>query len=129
MVYSIQKLPDEPIIIDTHSEPMEAIGYVNFATELSDVANSIQGPIYRISDLRDMTFSFPTLVHVLAEETKSGRPGSAGDPRVNLVLVAVDLVADLIKSSAQQKQYGGRNFPIFDTVDAALAHVRKQIKG
>jgi hypothetical protein len=127
MVYSIQKLPDEPIIIDTHGEPMEVANYPNFVKELVVAVTSIEGPIYRITDLSDMSFSFPTLVLVLAEETRAGVPGTAGDPRVNLNLVAQGEIAELIQASVIQKQYGARQMMFFSTVDDALCYVREQI--
>jgi hypothetical protein len=124
MAYTIQRQLDEPIIIDTHTDPMEAAGYASFAHELADHAASIDGTIYRIADLRGMKFSFPLLVHVLAEEARSKQPGTAGDPRVRLVLVAEGEVARLLAESAKQTQYGALDVPVFATLDEALAHVR-----
>jgi hypothetical protein len=129
MVYKIEKLPDEPIVIDCHSEPMEALSHANFANELAQIVQSIEGTVYRIADLTGMSYSFPTLVHVLAEETRNKKPGSAGDPRVKLVMVASGEIATLIANAAKQPQYGGLDLPVFATQAEALAYVREQIKG
>jgi hypothetical protein len=128
MVYQIEKLPGEPIVIDSHGEPMDAMGHRDFAEELARRVQDIEGTVYRITDLLGMSYSFPTLVHVLGEETRSGRPGSASDPRVKTVLVAAGEVADLIAVAASQPQYGGLNLPLFTTRDEALAYVRELIK-
>jgi hypothetical protein len=127
MVYQIEKLPGEPIVIDSHSEPMKAMGHRGFAEELAGHVQSIEGTVYRITDVLGMSYSFPTLVHVLGEETRSQRPGSASDPRVKMVLVAAGEVANLITMAAGQPQYGGLNLPLFDTREQALAYVRQLI--
>jgi hypothetical protein len=128
MAYKIDKLPGEPIIIDTHMEPVNPAGYPQFAAEMAALTQSIEGTVYRITDLSQMNFSFPLLVQVFAEETRTSRPGSVGDPRVRTVIVAVGETAVLSAATSNHPHYGARGIPIYDNVEAALAHVREQLK-
>jgi hypothetical protein len=128
MVYTIETLPGEPIIIDWHGEPLEETGHQVFAEELAQAVQSIDGPIYRIADLTGMSYSFPTMVYVMAEETRHKRPGSVGDPRIKTVLVATGEIASLVATAAKQPHYGALDLPVFETRDEALAYIRKQIQ-
>ncbi len=128
MVYTLTKLPDEPIIIDIHREPIDAFkDFAGFAQDLAQLALSIEGPIYRVIDLTGLNLSFSELQSVMSEEARSGRPGSTGDPRVTAVMVAEGLIGKLVAQASKKVQYGSKEVKGFPTQEEALAHVRKLI--
>lgn len=127
MAFTLQQLPGEPIIIDTHSEPLEPSGYAEFARDLVALATTIEGPIWRVIDLSGVNVSFEVLVHVMAEEAKSGLPGTSGDPRVQPMIVGSGETIELMVKSAKTELYGGIEMQIFATQDEAIAYARAQI--
>lgn len=126
MAYTLKQLPGEPIIIDTHVDPLEPSGYTDFARELVALATSIEGPIWRIIDLSGVNVSFTVLVHVMAEEAKSGLPGTSGDPRVHPLVVGTGDSVKMIVDSAKQQHYGVE-MQLFATQAEAVAYARAQI--
>ncbi len=131
LVYSIERLADEPIIVITATLPTDA--YRDVRRKLDDLEAMVQTMddpvIFRINDysaipaptLDDITF-------VLAEETRSARPGSAADPRIRCVLVDNQPMIKLAAEGAKQAQFGSLHLPRFDTAAAALAYVRAELE-
>ena len=127
MAYTLQQLPGEPIIIDAHMEPLDPNAYAVFAKDLVALATSIEGTIWRIIDLSGVSLSFTLLVHVMAEEAKSGLPGTSGDPRVRPLLVGSGEAIDLMVKGAQNQHYGSIEMQAFATQEEAIAYARAQI--
>lgn len=127
MVVHITRLPDEPIIVIRATPPTDA--YNDVRRKLDDLEALVQtmpGPvIFRINDYSALPE--PTLngiIFVLAEETRTPRPGSAADPRIRNVVVGSHPLIRLAIEGLKQPQYGSVDVPLFDTYDAALAYVR-----
>ncbi len=128
MVYALEKLAGEPIIIDSHRDPLHVDSWHKaFASELAALVDTIDGPAYRICDLSEMSFSYDDLVAVLMSEAQSGRRGSASDPSVHLVLVVDGELASLFAASVQRRGSPDPPFPAFSTREQALAYIRKMI--
>jgi hypothetical protein len=127
MSFKIEKLPNEPIIICTLAPNFEpANDYPSFWPQLGKMVEGMEGPIYRITHLLSTNFNFGQMTVAIGEETRSGLPGSLGDPRIRSVLVSQAALAQLAVQSLQQEQYGQRDNPLFGTLEEALAYVREQ---
>lgn len=127
MCFTIQQVPGEPVIITTLCDDFDPQRHYSLLWQtLGELLDGKPGPIYRIIDLRQANLTFSALVMGLAEETRSGHPGSASDPRMRGIIVATQELAELIARSFQQEHYGGRAAPVplFGTLDEALAYVR-----
>jgi hypothetical protein len=129
MTFTIEMLPDEPIVICTMSAQFNPMrDYGAFWQQLGAILKDKEGPIYRITHLKTDQIEFSDMVLALAAEAKSGMPGSLTDPRIRSVLVNRSLLAQMAVESIQQEQYGQLETPLFGTLDEALAHVRSQLK-
>ena len=129
MTFTIEMLPDEPIVICTMSDQFNPItDYGAFWQQLGAILQGKEGPIYRITYLETEQIQFSDMVTALAAEAKSGMPGSLTDPRIRSLLVNRSLLAQMAVESIKQDQYGRLETPLFGTLDEALAHARRELK-
>ena len=129
MTFTIEMLPDEPIVICTMSDRFNPMtDYGAFWQQLGAILQGKEGPIYRITHLQTDQIQFSDMVMALAAEAKSGMPGSLTDPRIRSLLVNQSLLAQMAVESIKQDQYGRLETPLFGTLDEALAHARSQLK-
>jgi hypothetical protein len=128
MPVTVEKLPDEPIIVCTFYEPASSADYPVLWEKLSQAVEGVDGPIYRITDLSPIKITFGNMVVAIAEEAKSKMPGSAADPRIRSVLIATGTLIEFAAKSITQEQYGAIGVPaLFTTLDEALSYCRSQI--
>jgi hypothetical protein len=130
MSFSIQKFPNEPIVLVVFNNDFDPLqDYPLLWEALGRELEGMPGPIYRITNMLDINLTLSALMIGMAQETRGGSPGSASDPRMRGSMVAAGILAELIAKSFQQEQYGGRAAPVplFSTVDEALAHARAEL--
>ena len=123
MPVTIEKLPDEPIIVAT------IIGHfdVGMAREIfqksADLAQGMVGHYYRVTDARQMDIGFGEMMRVI-EEASRGEPGSTRDHSVSVVLVGTNDMLKLFSDMMKLRQYGATATPIFKSMEEALSHIR-----
>lgn len=128
MSFSIEKLPDEPIIICTIEPGFDPWrDFPAFWAQLDAAIAGLPGPIYRINQFKREEVNFSNLLAGLAEETRSGKPGSAADPRIRFLAVSRSALREMTRTSFLQEQYGHITIHIFDAVETALAHARAEL--
>ncbi|NDJ77158.1 MAG: hypothetical protein GYB65_12960 [Chloroflexi bacterium] len=127
-MFSVDQLPDEPIVVDKHWDPVDVHNELqNFYIKLGEVISQIEGPIFRIIDLAQLGFTFSDMLVIISAEAKSKAHGSVGDPRVYAVVVAREEIAELLARANNQEHYNNLEIPIFSEYNEALAHVRQAI--
>lgn len=127
MPITVERLPNEPIIIATMTGKITADCIRDMYRFSAPIVDEIGGPVFRITDARVAESTFSDVVFILAEVAQE-MPGSAKDPRVTPVLVGSNEWAKLVASSVGQQQYGKLNVPLYEEMDEALAYVRAQIQ-
>jgi len=113
------------MVIDCHNpfnftEDLDAI----FDGTADYLGNEHQTRLYRIFDFHEIEMTFNDLVEGLATKTRQ-RPGSLRDARVYNVLVGTHELIKMKADSLGQRQYGELDVPLFETLDAAIAHCKK----
>ena len=125
MPFTVEKLPDEPIILCTYHEPFDTTDLPQVFSQVDHLAADLTPPVYRIIDNRGLDLSFGKMVQLMAEETR-GIPGSVSDPRIVAVIVTNSQLAKLGAQSVQeQDQYGKQQVVAFHTLEEALAYLRE----
>jgi hypothetical protein len=133
MPFTIEKLPDEPIIV----VKLKVDGREDFERsfqplieQIAAVAAAIPGPVYRVTDLSEVNISFGELVLAMQQEYRSQTPGTAGDPRIQVVLVTSDKMIEIAAKSTQRSIHYGQHAPppIFPTTEDALKYIRGELK-
>ncbi len=128
MPVTVEKLPNEPIILCTYFEPAGPSDQPVLWEQLATAVGGLDGPIYRITDLSRIKITFGNMAVAIAQEAKDKRPGSAADPRIRSVLVATGTLIELAAKSITQEQYGRIGAPaLFTNLDEALNYCRSQI--
>jgi hypothetical protein len=129
----VVKLPDEPIVVLTATDPFVPQEDLPAAyEEIAEVIDGIPGLVYCLYDISSVYLGFSDLVATLGIAIR-GLPGSASDPRVKVVIVGSDDLAQLASEASHQEQYHHLNFPLFavmeEAVDYARAELAEQIGG
>ena len=128
MSFTVEKYPDEPIILSTYHESFDPSRDIHQVFKLvSQLADGINGPVYRIIDNRRLHLTFDKMTILMGEESQR-KPGSISDPRLSTVIVTTsDLAQFGAKSMREQEQYGKHPLTLFTSLEEALAHVRAEI--
>lgn len=124
MSIEVIKLENEPIVIAT------LIGKIT-AEDLADLYNQTmpyldeETPyLYRISDVRQATSSFPEMSKITVEARE--KIGAVSDSRIRkLVMVGSDQWIEMYREAVQRWSYERLEIPVFDTIEEALAYVRE----
>lgn len=127
MPYTVERLPGEPIIAMSLSEPFsirEDLGPL-FA-QAAEFNNEIEGKIYHIADTRSIRVSFSDVVMGMAAAITS-KVGAFTEPRVTVALVGAGDLIDLAAKAFKQPQYGSRHILVFNSMEEALSEIRAQI--
>ncbi|MBI5961682.1 MAG: hypothetical protein HY866_23290 [Chloroflexi bacterium] len=126
MGFKVARYKDEAIVIthylepfDHGREPMEA------AFEAVQLMSNVPGIIYNLLDLTGLELSFSDPVIGMGEM-------SAHQDEINSrfrpALIGTSEMIQLLASAAAQQQYGQREFPVFSTLEEALAFVHSKAR-
>jgi len=126
MPVSVEKLPDEPIIVaklwdKLTSEDIRAV-FVRSAALMAD----IKGNVYRITDFSEADATFPELLKMVSEGAKHA-PGTSNDPRVKVCFVGSHAMGKLYVEFLRKQQFGAIQIPMHKSMEIALESVRIQI--
>jgi hypothetical protein len=129
MAITIEKLPDEPILMSVYDGRLSTEDLRYTEQESIKLAQDLKKPVFRISDARTMEVSFPDLVVLLFDAARArNNPGSLSDPNfVDLIVVKPDGLVAFGTRSLGQEQYGRLNIRVFESIESALAHAREEI--
>lgn len=123
MPVEVHKVPDKPIIILSYSGELDS-ATVRFAFEESlRLGESIDGLIYRISDIRNTEINFLKSVELM-RSIKDNRNGSSADPRIHGVFVGNQSLARVYANVMQQF---GVKIPFFLTLEEALDYIHLKL--
>jgi hypothetical protein len=128
MPYTVQRLPSEPIIVVSWSNPTDsAKDSLKMSAEVDALIAPDENHIYCVQDFRNLKVDFSSMVTGMATQREK-RPGAAGDPRLRTIMVGSGLLWELASKGAKQLQYGGLDIPLFSSVDDAVAYARTKVK-
>jgi hypothetical protein len=126
--FTIEKLPDEPIVLVTISSPLDVKHDLPLlAHQLQAVFDAEDGPLWDITDARDLSLAFGDMVSGMAMMTR-GELAVLRDPKLRRFAIVVS--NNLIMIAAKglgQAQYGAIPMLICETLDEAFELVRAEI--
>lgn len=125
MPYTVEHLPDEPIVVVTFEGKidadliLEADQHINAAIQRNGV-NSVL-----IFDTTHAETDFTHMMGILRATTGDWDAEPADAPfEVLVAFVGTSAMVKLYVDGARQKQYGGRQLPLFASLDDALPAMR-----
>ena len=125
MTTLVERVPGEPIILITVQGHLDAHIMQNVYRQVADLTRTIDGPVYRIIDLRQMEVTLADMVEVIKEAGK-GTPGSASDPRNVNLFVGNSHMSRFAADMLRLRRFGGLCCMLMNTMDDAMAYVRQK---
>ena len=123
MPVQVEKLPDLPIIVLTYEGHMDVETVKSAFSQSAVIAASVEGMVYRISDVRDSEGTFTDVVKVI-KAIRENVLGSSADPKIKGVFVGNNQFARMYADILKQDQFGITTIPFFQTLEEALAYIR-----
>jgi hypothetical protein len=129
MPFTIEKLADEPIVLVTLSNPFDVKEDVPlFAHQLQAVFDSEAGPLWDVTDVRDLSIAFGDMVSGMAMITR-GELGVLRHAKVcRFAIVASSNLILIAAKALGQQQYGAIPVTVCESLDEAFATVRAEIQ-
>ena len=128
MPFAIEKLAGEPIVRVKVSSPFDVRQDLpQLAQQLHAAFDAEEGPLWDITDVRDLSIGFGDMVYAMALMTR-GELAVLNHPKLRRFVVIASSSLLLIAAKALgQQQYGAIPVMICETPDDALAVVRAEI--
>lgn len=94
--------------------------------QAANLARTIEGPVYRITDLRLTELTLADMVEIVKDASK-GIPAAASDPRIVNVFVGKSHMSRFAADMLRLRRFGGVYSVLMNTLDDALAYVRVKV--
>jgi hypothetical protein len=130
MLFTVEKLQDEPIVMVTFSPPVGTFSETAetgraVITQVASLIAGIEEPVYRINDFSQVNIHFDQLCMLTNEECQ-GRAGSLSDPQVRGVIVGFSRTIKIFRE-VLSLHCPFIDVLAFTSLDEALEHVRCQL--
>ena len=124
--FTIQKLPDEPIILATLSSAYRLADHAGLPTAaITTLLEEADAPCYLIFDLRDI--KPPSVDQIIQVANRSSRGSESllhHDKIKQAILVSTSKIVELAAKGLRHDVFGNVNILVLPTVDEALAYAR-----
>ncbi len=128
--FNVERLGNESIIVltisGTFGDVHDLSSYRAALAQLGQMAATIEGTVYRITDAHTAQIQFGDLVMALGE-SRGGEKGTVSDPRMKSIFVGSDELIRMAAQSFTQEQYGHINVQLCSSLDEAIARAREQL--
>lgn len=125
MAFTLELLPNEPILIAVGKGLLSVQDFADMFEESRKLLEGMEGPIYRISDFREASSSFMDLIRMSQMASKGGA-GTTTDPRIKAILVGTNQWVSLARTIFEQPQYSAMRLPTLENMEDALTYTRAQ---
>ncbi|MBC7810067.1 MAG: hypothetical protein H7175_02915 [Burkholderiales bacterium] len=128
MTLTVERLPNEPIIIATISGEVHEDTIIDMWRQSLELAKANGDQhFYRITNIQAITTTFRDFIHIV-RRASMGIPGSSSDPNVTVVMVTHNHWAKSFVGAVEEEQFGALHIPVYDDMERALAYIRHEIE-
>lgn len=125
--HTVEQLPGEPIIVVTVDGYLDVDSVRDIYEKVAEFASTIDGAVFRITDVRRQKTTFDEMQKIIAEASK-GTAGTTSDPRIKNVFVGLNPHAMLARAKlAEQSGKISAQMKTFIMMEQALTYVRAEI--
>ncbi len=124
MPVTVEKYPNEPILLVTVDGHLDAPMVRQLYSQIGELTEGMEAPIYRITDVRKQETTFMEMMGIIKEATKD-MPGTTSDPRIFNIFVGRDKMTMIARDVMQR--INPNNHPILDEIEEALEYIRWQL--
>lgn len=127
MTLTVERLPDEPIIIATISGEVHEDTIIEMWRQSLELAKA-HGDLhfYRVTNIQAITTTFRDFIHIV-RRASMGIPGSSSDPNVTVVMVTHNHWAKSFVGAVEEEQFGALHIPVYEDMQRAMLHIRREI--
>lgn len=126
MAHTVEKLPNEPIVIVTYQEPFSIKDEIPAIKEdLENLAGQIEGHMFDIHEATNLKLDFSKIVQALGTAFSRTKKPAHLD-RLTTIGVGSGPLFSLAEMASKQDQYGNYNIKILPTLEEALSFARSQ---
>lgn len=122
MAVMVEQYPELPVIVATVTGKMTIEDARTIFSESAAIMDTMSGPVFRITDVRQMDTDF-TEVTAMLKEASHGQPGTTSDPRLQVVMVGGHALTRFYADAMRQSQFGGVAVPVFQHIEDALTYI------
>ncbi|RMF82543.1 MAG: hypothetical protein D6737_01480 [Chloroflexi bacterium] len=126
MPVNFYQFDNEPIVVAEGRGHVTVEEMVDVFRKTAAIAQTIDGPVYRITDTRYGDTSFIELFQMMIEASKKA-PGSTIDPRIRPILLGTSAMVKLAAELVQKEQFANLSLPLFREMDDALTYIRNDL--
>lgn len=127
MLYTIEKLPEEPIIILVHEGQQDPQEIDEAADEIVPLLDAQPEPVFLVLDIRGLAIRLEDMPAAAAKATRgSGAPLHHPNIRENLIVSSSGLVR-LGAQGLRSATFGNVNVRVFETPEQAIDYCREKI--
>ncbi len=127
MKFTVERLEGKPILITTVGDDyVVGVDNITLAQAVDAKIGADTSGVYVIFDIRKMKMTFGDLVTAMSSQSRKA-PGTMADPRIISIAVGTDELVTLGIKAFEQEQYGKLKFPLYATVEEALAYANEQL--
>ena len=129
MSFTVEKHPDLPAVIITMYEDFDFAAELDaFGQKVQALLDTLDEPVYSISDSTRMRNTFGEMVSSLAAVTRGNFVSLLKHPMVvGMMVVDNRDLTRLAVNALGQAQYGGFNLSVYASVGEALAEVQSAV--
>ncbi|MBK8024224.1 MAG: hypothetical protein IPK19_23010 [Chloroflexi bacterium] len=128
MNYSVQTLPDEPIVLVTvgaeHSVGAESLQSM---VETLETLDAQPGGVFLVYNLEEVSFSLDDVVSAITMATRQSRVFEHRNVMEILIVTRTTLVK-IAANRMSSPLFGGHKMRVFESLDSALTYARATIR-
>jgi hypothetical protein len=130
MTITVEKYPNDPIIVATMKEPMDFYQQIpDMFARILELRDNLQGykKYYVIINMTGIKADFSEIVFSLGEARKTSQKRRP-DMAISLHLVGAGDLFEMVANALSQIQYGGYTAPLHASSEEALKAIRSEME-
>lgn len=124
MTFTVERLPNDPIIIITFSGAVNADMVAQATLHVEALLSEYRVNTVLVFDTTKAETDFKHILEILQETTGADPDEEAVDFTILTAFVGTSAMIKLYINAARQKQFGGQTFPLFATLEDAITAMR-----
>jgi hypothetical protein len=122
----VQQIGNEPIVHAKITGFVDIDVLLEVYRRTAELRANMPKYIYRITEVTDVESSFTEMMELIREAAKRGGSSST-DPTVTVVFIGTSHWVKLFTDAMRQGAFGGKQIPVFEDFESALAYVCSDI--
>lgn len=124
MSFSLEKLPDEPIIIGTIAGVGALDETSSFVNQLTSLLDNEPGPLYFIIDMSQYSLSLEEMLTGTNQTTRGSMAFHNHPNLAGTIIISSSRMVKLAAKGMNTELFGNVHVKVFETMDDALAFAR-----